>query len=48
MTKIFENSDCEIHAVFDIPSVELAMVKALIEKKDTKEYVIVIIRKPKK
>lgn len=45
--KIFENTDCEIHSLFDIKSVMLKTVEVLINKEDTKDYVIVIICKKK-
>ena len=43
--KIKETEEYEVYSLWDIPSVMLATIKILIEKKDTKNYIIIIIRK---
>ena len=42
---IKEEKDIEIHAFWDIPSVMLASVKVLIERKDEKTYIIIITKR---
>jgi len=41
---IKETKEYEIHSFYDIPSVVLATIKVLIERKDGKQYIIFITK----
>lgn len=43
--KIKETEEYEIHSFWDIPQTMLASIKILIERKDTKDYIIIIVKK---